>query len=270
MIGRLIDAALSQRLLVLLCRHAVRRRRHAGVPGPAGGRLSRRVHHAGEDHPQGAGHDAGRRSRRASPRPSSWRCWASPQAHRALHLQVRHRRHHHRFRRRHRHLLGAPAGLRTPRRRLRDMPGVTGGMAPITTPSARCSCSRGSKAATHAPSAAPCSTGRCAPRCAPAGRGRRERWAGTCAASRWCPTWRCRRAVSAWPRWMQALEANNRNDGAGRLREGEETLLVRIEGSLKTLEDVRAVAVTARGGAPVTRGRCGRSAHRQPDALWRG
>ncbi|MBL8383325.1 MAG: efflux RND transporter permease subunit [Burkholderiales bacterium] len=49
----------------------------------------------------------------------------------------------------------------------------------------------------------------------------------------------------------QALGANNRNDGAGRVREGEETLLVRIEGGLRSLEDLRAVVVGAGGGAPV-------------------
>lgn len=38
----------------------------------------------------------------------------------------------------------------------------------------------------------------------------------------------------------RALEANNRNDGAGRLAEGEESLLVRVEGSVKTLDDLRA------------------------------
>ena len=36
----------------------------------------------------------------------------------------------------------------------------------------------------------------------------------------------------------QALEANNRNDGAGRLRDGEETLLVRVEGSVRTMDDI--------------------------------
>ncbi|MFH1873469.1 MAG: CusA/CzcA family heavy metal efflux RND transporter [Pseudomonadota bacterium] len=41
----------------------------------------------------------------------------------------------------------------------------------------------------------------------------------------------------------QALEANNRNDGAGRLTEGEESLLVRVEGSVKTLDDLRAILV---------------------------
>ena len=48
-----------------------------------------------------------------------------------------------------------------------------------------------------------------------------------------------------------ALAANNRNDGAGRLREGEETLLVRAEGAVKTLDDVRAIVVTAKDGQPV-------------------
>ena len=41
----------------------------------------------------------------------------------------------------------------------------------------------------------------------------------------------------------RALEANNRNDGAGRLAEGEESLLVRVEGSVKTLDDLRAILV---------------------------
>ena len=48
-----------------------------------------------------------------------------------------------------------------------------------------------------------------------------------------------------------ALEANNRNDGAGRLADGEESLLVRIEGSAKTLDDIRAIVVTERNGVPV-------------------
>lgn len=48
-----------------------------------------------------------------------------------------------------------------------------------------------------------------------------------------------------------ALEANNRNDGAGRLSENEEALLVRTEGSIRTLDDVRAIAIAQRGGVPV-------------------
>lgn len=41
----------------------------------------------------------------------------------------------------------------------------------------------------------------------------------------------------------RALENNNRNDGAGRLSEGEEALLVRVEGSIKSLDDVRAIVI---------------------------
>lgn len=40
-----------------------------------------------------------------------------------------------------------------------------------------------------------------------------------------------------------ALEANNRNDGAGRLRQGEEVLLVRMEGQIQSLDDLRNVVV---------------------------
>jgi cobalt-zinc-cadmium resistance protein CzcA len=45
-----------------------------------------------------------------------------------------------------------------------------------------------------------------------------------------------------------ALEANNRNDGSGRITEGEETLLVRVEGAIRTLDDLRAVVVSSRNG----------------------
>ncbi len=44
----------------------------------------------------------------------------------------------------------------------------------------------------------------------------------------------------------KALETNNRNDGAGRLTEGEEVLLVRSEGSVKTLADLGAIVVATR------------------------
>ncbi len=40
-----------------------------------------------------------------------------------------------------------------------------------------------------------------------------------------------------------ALSLNNKNDGAGRLQEGEETLLIRSEGSIKTLNDVSDIVV---------------------------
>ncbi|WP_371323506.1 CusA/CzcA family heavy metal efflux RND transporter [Dechloromonas sp. ZY10] len=43
-----------------------------------------------------------------------------------------------------------------------------------------------------------------------------------------------------------ALAANNRNDGAGRLGDGEEALLVRVEGAIRDLDDVRAIVVSPR------------------------
>ncbi|HRH87054.1 MAG TPA: CusA/CzcA family heavy metal efflux RND transporter [Rubrivivax sp.] len=42
-----------------------------------------------------------------------------------------------------------------------------------------------------------------------------------------------------------AIEANNRNDGAGRLGEGDEVLLVRSEGSIRDADDLRAIVVKA-------------------------
>src|SRR3989344_3345192 len=40
-----------------------------------------------------------------------------------------------------------------------------------------------------------------------------------------------------------SIEANNRNDGAGRLGEGDEVLLVRSEGSIRTKDDLMAIVV---------------------------
>ncbi len=51
-----------------------------------------------------------------------------------------------------------------------------------------------------------------------------------------------------------AIEANNRNDGAGRLGEGGEVLLVRTEGSIKTQDDLRAVVVARKDGTAVRLG----------------
>jgi cobalt-zinc-cadmium resistance protein CzcA len=42
------------------------------------------------------------------------------------------------------------------------------------------------------------------------------------------------------------LVANNRNDGAGRVRSGEEALLVRSEGRIRTLDDIRNTVVAAK------------------------
>lgn len=51
-----------------------------------------------------------------------------------------------------------------------------------------------------------------------------------------------------------ALTSNNRNDGAGRLSEGEEALIVRAEGRIKDLNDVRAIVVANSGGVPISVG----------------
>ena len=51
---------------------------------------------------------------------------------------------------------------------------------------------------------------------------------------------------------IEALKLNNRNDGAGRLPEGEESLLVRAEGRIKDIEDVRSIVVAIPNGVPVT------------------
>ena len=48
-----------------------------------------------------------------------------------------------------------------------------------------------------------------------------------------------------------ALETNNRNDGAGRLTDGDEALLVRAEGSIKTLDDVRNIVIASPAGNPI-------------------
>ncbi len=52
----------------------------------------------------------------------------------------------------------------------------------------------------------------------------------------------------------RALQRNNRNDGAGRIPEGEEALLVRTEGRIKTLSDVAKIVVSRTSGVPVTVG----------------
>ncbi|WP_424810876.1 efflux RND transporter permease subunit [Roseococcus sp. YIM B11640] len=49
----------------------------------------------------------------------------------------------------------------------------------------------------------------------------------------------------------EALERNNRSDGAGRVRDGEEALLVRAEGRIQSLEDVRAIVLASRTGGVV-------------------
>ncbi|MBI3272829.1 MAG: efflux RND transporter permease subunit [Planctomycetes bacterium] len=49
----------------------------------------------------------------------------------------------------------------------------------------------------------------------------------------------------------KALESNNRNAGGGRIERNNEMLLVRTEGNLHGLEDLKKVVVTTRGGIPI-------------------
>ena len=50
---------------------------------------------------------------------------------------------------------------------------------------------------------------------------------------------------------IDALQHNNRNDGAGRLTEGEEALIVRAEGRIKDEHDIREIVVTQHNGLPI-------------------
>jgi cobalt-zinc-cadmium resistance protein CzcA len=50
---------------------------------------------------------------------------------------------------------------------------------------------------------------------------------------------------------QKAIETNNSNGGAGRLSEGEEVLLVRVDGQVRTLDDLRDTVVAAREGGIV-------------------
>jgi len=47
-----------------------------------------------------------------------------------------------------------------------------------------------------------------------------------------------------------AIQSNNRNDGAGRISDGDEALLVRAEGNIKSLQDLRDIVVTSTLGNP--------------------
>jgi cobalt-zinc-cadmium resistance protein CzcA len=50
----------------------------------------------------------------------------------------------------------------------------------------------------------------------------------------------------------EAITANNRNDGAGRINEGEEALLVRSEGRIQTPADVERIVVRVANGTPIS------------------
>ncbi|MBI5318904.1 CusA/CzcA family heavy metal efflux RND transporter [Bradyrhizobium sp.] len=51
--------------------------------------------------------------------------------------------------------------------------------------------------------------------------------------------------------FRRAIEANSRNDGAGRVNQGEDSALVRIEGSIRGIDDIRAIVVDTRDGIPI-------------------
>ncbi|WP_315755327.1 MULTISPECIES: CusA/CzcA family heavy metal efflux RND transporter [unclassified Bradyrhizobium] len=51
--------------------------------------------------------------------------------------------------------------------------------------------------------------------------------------------------------FRKAIEANSRNDGAGRVNQGEDSALVRIEGSIRGIDDIRAIIVDTRDGIPI-------------------
>ncbi len=64
----------------------------------------------------------------------------------------------------------------------------------------------------------------------------------------------------------RAIEANSRNDGAGRVNQGEDSALIRIEGSIRSVDDIKAIVVDTRDGVPI---RVGDVARVQVGALTR-
>ncbi|MET4724502.1 cobalt-zinc-cadmium resistance protein CzcA [Bradyrhizobium japonicum] len=51
--------------------------------------------------------------------------------------------------------------------------------------------------------------------------------------------------------FRRAIEANSRNDGAGRVNQGEDSALVRVEGSIRGIDDIRSIVVDTRDGIPI-------------------
>ncbi|MEO6382098.1 MAG: efflux RND transporter permease subunit, partial [Nitrobacter sp.] len=51
--------------------------------------------------------------------------------------------------------------------------------------------------------------------------------------------------------FRRAIEANSRNDGAGRVNQGEDNALVLIEGSIRTISDIRQIVVDTKDGVPI-------------------
>lgn len=50
---------------------------------------------------------------------------------------------------------------------------------------------------------------------------------------------------------VEALESNNKNDGAGRIDQGEEAILVRMAGAITSLEDIKNILVQSSTGAMI-------------------
>ena len=50
---------------------------------------------------------------------------------------------------------------------------------------------------------------------------------------------------------MKAIDDGNRNDGAGRLSEGEKALVVRAEGAIRTPQDLAQIVLKMDGGTRV-------------------
>ena len=153
-----------------------------------------------------------------------------------------------------------------------DLPsGITGGMAPITTPLGEMFMFTVEGAAADAGGTAqPARLGH-PPRAARGARRGRCQCAGRQGAQLRGAA-RPGEAAGAGPVTAQiktAIEANNRNDGAGRLGEGGEVLLVRTEGSIKTQDDLRAVVVARKDGSRRAPRRRGHRARRQHHALRR-
>jgi cobalt-zinc-cadmium resistance protein CzcA len=51
--------------------------------------------------------------------------------------------------------------------------------------------------------------------------------------------------------FRRAIEVNSRNDGGGRVNQGEDSALVRIEGSIRTIDDIRQIVVDTKDGIPI-------------------
>ena len=63
---------------------------------------------------------------------------------------------------------------------------------------------------------------------------------------------RCPRGTRHCPDlFRRAIETNSRNDGAGRVNQGEDSALVRIEGSIRSIDDIKAIVVDTRDGIPI-------------------